>query len=574
MKEHNILLTESASKGKPLDFYPRPSLVRDDSNNYLNLNGKWNLEIIKGDFNSFNYSNDLSFSKQIIVPYPVESVLSGLEYNLKDDELLIYQKKFRYDFNKDRTILHIDASDNFTKVFLNGEFVGENIGGYLPIIIDVTKYIKKQNELVVVVSDPLDQNYPYGKQKKENGGIWYTKTSGIWKTVWLESVPNDYIEKVRIFNDIDKRLLKIDFFKKDLCNLKIYYKDKLIKDIKSYKSNDLIEFDEIKLWSPEEPNLYDVIIEYKEDIIKTYFGFRKISIVEEDGHKVFALNNKPYFMHGLLDQGYYPDGILTPSSLRIMEKDLKIIKEYGFNTLRKHIKVEPEMWYYLCDKYGIIVWQDFVNSFKYSFFFDSVLPIIGIKGFSPKITFYKKEYKDFYINHSKRIIDYLYNHPSIVLWTIFNEGWGQFETKKVYNIMKECDKTRIFDSASGWYSTHRGREFESKHIYFKPIVIRKHYKIPLVISEFGGYAYRVDDHSYYNKSFGYREYDSIDSLNDAIYKLYHDEIYGNIKKGVCASIYTQVSDVEEELNGIMTYDRKVIKLKKEVALKIRDFLKF
>ena len=574
MKEHNTLLTTEPNSNKPLDFYPRPSLVRDHTNNYLNLNGEWDLAIVKEDFNNFNYSNKLNYDKKIIVPYPIESHLSGLEYDLKDDELLIYHKSFKYIKNKDKTILHIDACDNFTKVYLNGKFVWENVGGYLPIVIDVTKQIKENNELVIVVSDPLDLNYPYGKQKKENGGIWYTKTSGIWKTVWIESVSSNYIEKLKINNDIDKKELRIDFYKEDNIGVEISFKDDLIKKIDNYKSNDIIKFDNIHLWSPEEPNLYDVKITYKDDIVFTYFGFRKISIIENNGFKVFALNNKPYFMHGLLDQGYYPDGILTPASLEIMEGDIKLVKEYGFNTLRKHIKLEPEMWYYLCDKYGIIVWQDFVNSFKYSFFFDSVLPIIGIKSFSPKIAFYKKKYKDFYIEHSKGIIDYLYNHPSIVLWTIFNEGWGQFETKKVYDIIKKCDNTRIFDSASGWYSCHKKREIQSEHIYFKPIVIRKHFKIPLVISEFGGYAYRVNNHSYYDKSFGYREYDSIDSLNDAIYKLYHDEIYGNMKKGVCSSIYTQLSDVEEELNGIITYDRKVIKLKKEVALKIKKLLKY
>ena len=569
MKKHNYL--KSFKSEKPLDFYPRPSLERDSLINYLNLNGTCDCEIKKEDEIDLD---KISFTKEILVPYPIESTLSGLEYDLGSDEVICYHKHFSYSFNKAKTILHIDGSDNITKVYLNNKYIGSHTGGYLPFSFDVSDVIKEENDLIILVSDKMDLNYPYGKQSKKNGGIWYTKTSGIWKTVWLESVESDYIERLKIDTDIDKKTLRINYFKEGFAYVEVYFKGLLIKEVSDYISGSEITFSDIHLWTCDNPNLYDLVIRYNDDEVKSYFAFRKISIVNHDGHKVFALNNEPFFMHGLLDQGYYHDGILTPSSFEALKKDLEVIKEYGFNTLRKHIKVEPEIWYYLCDKMGIIVWQDFVNSFKYNFFFDSLLPTVGLKKRSLKIASFSKEAKEFFINHSIDTIEFLYNHPSIVLWTIFNEGWGQFDTKEVYDLIKPFDATRIFDSASGWFMNHKEREIESLHVYFKPIKIKKKYEKPLVISEFGGYALKISDHTYYDKAFGYKIFDTLDEYNEAILKLYEKDIKENMKKGVCASIYTQVSDVEEEINGIMTYDREIIKLDKEVALKIKELLKF
>lgn len=571
MKKHNYL--NPLNELPKLSFYPRPSLKRDDSSNYLNLNGLWDCEVLKANIDDIDISS-IEYTKKINVPYPIESQFSGLEYDLLDDEVIAYRLVFNYSPSKAKTYLHINGADNYLKCFLNGRYIGDHLGGYLPFSFELSNILNGENELVLLVSDKTDNNYPYGKQSKKNGGIWYTKTSGIWKSVWLESVDSDFIEKLKIDIDIDNKTLKIDFNKEERAHLEVLFKGEVVKDIKEYKSNDLITFDTINLWSPEEANLYDIKLTYKSDAIESYFGFRKICVVDKDGFKVFALNNKPYFMHGLLDQGYYPGGILTFDSLELVKEELQKIKEYGFNTLRKHIKIEEEIWYYLCDKLGIIVWQDFVNSFKYNFFFDSALPTIGFKKHTPKIRLYKKEYKDFFINHSIGTINLLYNHPSIVLWTIFNEGWGQFETKRVYDLVKPFDATRIFDSASGWFTCHKAREVESKHIYFKKIKINKKYNIPLIISEFGGYALKIDGHTYYDKAFGYKVFNDIKEYNDALLKLYQEDIYENMKKGVCASIYTQVSDVEEEINGLFTYDRKVMKLDKEVALKISKLLKY
>ena len=275
-------------------------------------------------------------------------------------------------------------------------------------------------------------------------------------------------------------------------------------------------------------------------------------------------------MHGLLDQGYYPESLLSYPNIDCVINDLKKIKELGFNTLRKHIKVEDDIWYYYCDKLGIIVWQDFVNMFRYSFLFDSALPTVFSKRLD-RIRLYSKNDKEFFINHSLNIMKLLSNHPSVALWTIFNEGWGQFDTNKVYKIIKKNnDSNLLIDSASGWFKRNKATEVVSDHVYFKKFSIDKEYDKPYLLSEFGGYALRIDGHTYNEKEFGYKLYKDLDSLNNAIYDLYHNEIIPNIKKGLCATIYTQVSDVEDEVNGIFTYDRKVCTLNKDIALKIKE----
>ena len=284
------------------------------------------------------------------------------------------------------------------------------------------------------------------------------------------------------------------------------------------------------------------------------------------GNQVY-LNDKRIYMHGLLDQGYYPESLLSYPNINCVEEEIKRIKELGFNTLRKHIKVEDDIWYYYCDKLGIIVWQDFVNMFRYSFTLDSALPTVLWKR-PNRLRFYSKKDKDFFVSHSINIMNHLHNHPSICLWTIFNEGWGQFDTTKVYDIIRNNDSKLLIDSASGWFKCGK-EEMISDHIYFKKIDIKKKTNKPYFLSEFGGYALQIKDHVYNDKAFGYKTFDNYDLYNNAIYDLYKNEIIPNIKKGLCASIYTQVSDIEDEINGIFTYDRKVCKLDKNIALRIK-----
>lgn len=575
MKKINELYTvDNFDRNHPLSYYPRPSLKRSEEYGYyLNLNGVWNYKIVKNkDFNNFSlYDN---FEDEIVVPYAIESLLSGVGKRLGVDEVLVYKKTFKYKAKKDLSILHFGAVDNYCKVYLNKEYVGEHIGGYLDFSFDISKYLKEENELIVLVYDKLDYKYPYGKQRKKNGGIWYTPSSGIWKSVWIESVAAEYIRNIKIDTNIDDKTLSLSI-DESLCeekHLQIYFKDELIKNVSFNESNITIKFDEISLWSPEEPNLYTFKIKTITDTVESYFGFRKVSIGFNKGYNVIYLNNKPYFMHGLLDQGYYSDGLYTPAALDVVINDLTNIKKLGFNTLRKHIKVEDDMWYYLCDKMGIIVWQDAVNNGKYRFIADTALPTLGARtknlNLSPK-----KEVKENFINHTKEMIDKLYNHPSIVLWTIFNEGWGQFETEKTFNIIKEFDKTRLYDAASGWFKDF-DTPLTSLHIYFKEIEIKDFTLRPIIISEFGGYSLKVDGHIYSAKSFGYKGFKSKEELNAGLKELYERDIIGNMKNGVCAAIYTQVSDVEEEINGLFTYDRKVVKADFNTFIDIANKLKF
>ncbi len=576
VKSYNKLTTNNSfNKNNPLNYYPRPQLKRDENkSNYINLNGIWDYEIYKKDLFNINDIFNKSYNKKIVVPFAIESQLSGVEYNLLKDDILVYHLSFDYKKLNDLVLLHFGAVDQKCDVYLNNNYIGNHIGGYLPFNFEVSDYIKEHNDLYVIVVDELSHYLPYGKQRTDHKGMWYTPVSGIWKTVWIESVPNNYIKSLKITPYFDTKTLNviINSNNNDLeGNIKIYLDKKIIKELSFNTNNINILFDDIKYWTPEDPTLYDVDITYGNDSITTYFAFRKFSVDNYLDNKVIMLNNKPYFMHGLLDQGYYPDGIYTPASLDVVEKDLKTIKELGFNTLRKHIKVEDDMWYYLCDKLGIIVWQDFVNMFPYRFFTDTIQPtILNNKGF--KLNCYKKNDKEFFIKHSLEIIDSLYNHPSIALWTIFNEGWGEHDVKKVYNAVKEKDSTRLIDPYSGWFKVGNFSDFTSKHIYFRRIKFKKTSKC-LILTEFGGYSLMIDGHHYSNNVYGYGGCPSIEKYNEDFKKLYLEQVVPFIKIGLSASIYTQVSDVEDEINGLMTYDRKVIKLTKDTGKIVSDALK-
>lgn len=558
----------------PLDEYPRPQLKRDS---FINLNGKWEFKTFTDD----NYFDN--FNEEIIVPYPMESKLSGINRRLEDKERIAYRKVFKLDKSimKDIIFLHFGAVDQICDVYLNRTKVSHHEGGYLPFKIDITKYLKDENELVVIVKDELDTTYPTGKQKKNNGGIWYTPVSGIWQTVWLESVDKNYLDKVIYKPDIDNKIINMEF----ICNennlnkkIKIFFDNKLLNEINTNEDKISLTLDELYLWSPESANMYDVTIEIDKDKVESYFAMRKFSYLEKNGKVVMALNNKPYFFHGLLDQGWYPDGLYTVRNYDVYRFELEKIKELGFNTLRKHIKIEPLIWYHLCDKLGIVVWQDMVNVGEYSFIKDSVMPILGKRDSKLFGSSVESQAEMHFTEYMKDTIDLLYNVPSIALWTIFNEGWGEFDPKGQMEIAKSLDDTRFFDSASGWFYKKDENDLESHHIYFQKIDFNKKplkqalkTKKPIVISECGGFLYKVEGHNFTEKrDFGYRRFKTLDEYNASFLKLYEEEIIKGIEYGLSASIYTQVSDVEEELNGLMTYDRKVVKLNKDIALKVKN----
>ena len=547
--------------------YPRPQLKR---NSFFNLNGLWDYKITE----CKEIPKNNEYDGNILVPFPVESLLSGVQKSLSKSEYLFYKRTFKLpnEFLNGNVILHFGAVDCIATIYLNNNEIFTHVGGYIPFNVDITKYLNKtENTLIVRVEDPLEHRNPYGKQRKDRGGMWYTPVSGIWQTVWIECVPNNFIENIKITPDIDNKQVHIKVIgSSDLEKTIQIFNDKNKIVEKTFKDDEItIEFKEIHLWSPSDPFLYNFNIITSNDSVKSYFAMRKFSYNKNQ----LLLNNKPFFFNGLLDQGYYSDGIYTPATLEAYKDDIIKMKEFGFNTLRKHIKIEPLLFYYLCDKIGMIVFQDFVNNSNYSFIRDTALPTIGFKNFDDTKRWIPQENKDIFIKTMEETVSLLYNTPSIGYWTIFNEGWGQFESSKAYEHLLSIDSTRIIDSHSGWFNGGK-TDVSSLHIYFKPLFIEETDK-PIIISEFGGYSYKIQDHSFnLDNNYGYRIYNDQESFQNGFIDLYKNEVIPLFKKGLYGCIYTQVSDVEDETNGILTYDRKVCKLDKDIISKLFEELKF
>lgn len=557
---------EKLDKTCPLIEYPRPQFVR---NSFINLNGKWACEFTRSDEIPQN------FSREIIVPFSPETPLSGVGRMLMPDEYLHYKKEFDIapDFNKDRVFIHFGAVDQIATVYLNGVKIGTHSGGYTPFSFEITDCIKeKGNVLNVVVRDFSDTaEYSRGKQKIKRGGIWYSPQSGIWQTVWLESTPETYLKKVKITPDFDREEVRFDFCGQDGVQTSVYDGDNLIAET----TECIVKLPDFKAWSPENPFLYKVVFTCGKDRVKSYFGMRKFSVgTDKNGIKRLFLNNKPYFHNGLLDQGYYPDGYLTPPSNSALENDVKTVKSMGFNMLRKHIKIEPLLWYHYCDVNGIIVWQDMVNGGGKYGLEVSVLPFIGVNLDDTNYKTFKrtdKKQRESYYNELSEMLDTLYNCPCIAVWVPFNEGWGQFDSAKAYDFIKSVDSTRIIDSTSGWHD--RGTtDVISKHIYFTPIKVKAGDK-PYVLSEYGGYSHRVVGHTFGSKMFGYKIYKTEKSMTAAYERLFNNVIIPQIDTGLSAAVYTQLTDVEDELNGLVTYDRKIVKINSEVIRKINERVK-
>lgn len=557
---------EKIDKNCPLAEYPRPQFVR---NSYINLNGCWKCE--------FSKSSELpsDFKTDITVPFSPETPLSGVGRVLEPSEYLHYEKRFNItsDFNKGRVFIHFGAVDQIADVYLNGVHIGSHSGGYTPFSFEITDNIKEgENRLNVTVRDFSDtKQYSRGKQKFNRGGIWYSPQSGIWQTVWLESTPKEYLHSVKITPDFDNEQVRFDFEADAEVLVSVYDGDMLIAET----AEKVVRIPDFKPWSPESPFLYNVVFSCGKDRVRSYFGMRKFSVgKDENGMPRLFLNNKPYFHNGLLDQGYYPDGFLTPPSNEAMEYDVKTVKKMGFNMLRKHIKIEPLLWYHYCDVNGILVWQDMVNGGGKYGLEVSVLPFIGVNLDDTNYKTFKRtdaSQRESYYKELREMLDALYNCPCIAVWVPFNEGWGQFDSAKAYKFIKEFDKTRVVDSTSGWHD--RGvTDVISKHIYFTPIKVKAGAK-PYVLSEFGGFSHRVNGHTFNNKMFGYKIYNSPESLAKAYKKTFEKVIIPQISKGLSATVYTQLTDVEDELNGLLTYDRKVVKIPVDILKKINERVK-
>lgn len=544
---------ESEMGNIPHSEYPRPSLRRDS---YMSLNGKWMLSVLRKD--------KVVFNGDILVPFPPESKMSGVCAQFGYKDTLVYRRSFTLPegFMKDRLLLHFGAVDRLARVNINGKDMCEHNGGYLPFEADITDaLVEGENIICVEVFDDLDTDYPYGKQSKKRGGMWYTPISGIWQSVWLESVPENYIRSLKITPALDSITIRVDGG---------VGQKTLIFEGKEYSflgDNITLDIESPRLWTPDAPNIYEFELVCGSDRVQSYFALRTVSIERRGEQSCICLNGEPVFLHGLLDQGYYSDGIYTPATARGYEEDILIMKGLGFNLLRKHIKVEPELFYYYCDIYGMLVAQDMVNCGKYSFFFDTALPTIGFKrGKGHRAT---KRRREIFESEARTLVEHLYNHPSVIYYTIFNEGWGQYDADRIYGELKALDPSRVWDATSGWFRSQNS-DVQSEHIYFKPIRLKQeHPDRPIILSEFGGYSYKIDGHSFNpDNTYGYRFFTDEDKFREALTELYSEQVIPAImSEGLCGAVLTQVSDVEDETNGLLTYDRQIVKVDES---KMRD----
>lgn len=580
-----------------LEEYPRPLLMRED---YQILNGWWDYAF------TIDNKQPQQYEGRILVPFSPETALSGVGRQLKPDEYLWYRRNFDlpgWDREKgqNRILLHFGAVDQSCEVRINGHKVKRHTGGYLPFEVDISRYAQESaNELIVAVKDLSDTSYhSKGKQKLNAGGMFYTAQSGIWQTVWLEKVPETYIKEIKTVPDIEKKIIRIkvsssystdkknvDKLSRNLpIEIKIrkpgFYPDPVVKP-SQISTEDMLEtavqavsdkwieipIESISLWNCETPYLYYFEVKLGDDRAISYFAMRKFSL-ETKVHEEFpriCLNGEVQFQNGVLDQGYWPESLYTPPSDAAMIFDIQEMKKTGFNMVRKHLKIEPQRWYYHCDRLGIVVWQDMVNGgsyYKHWFVTYGATLLswlrIPMRDVYPRLLSREaKAGRLEFIREMKETIRLLGNYPSIAAWVIFNEGWGQFQTEDMTRIVRRLDPNRLIDQASGWFD-QGGGDFSSLHNYFFKLFIRPERERASVLSEFGGYSYREPGHCAKEKLYGYGICKNKKDLEKRFLERWSG-VRNLIPQGLSASIYTQWTDVEEEVNGVFTYDREVRKI--------------
>ena len=546
-----------------LPEYPRPQMRRES---YINLNGLWDYA-----FTAAGEKQPEGWDGKILVPFSPECELSGVGRILKPDEYLWYRRSWtRPELSEgQRVILHFGAVDQSCTVYINGLRAYRHKGGYLPFEFDATGFLSKDvNEISLSVRDLSDTSYhSRGKQRTKRGGIWYTPQSGIWQTVWAECIPHDCIRALHITPDFDNACVRI--LADTVGDSKAY----AIFGGQQYQLPATIPVPDFEPWSPENPKLYDFSVVCGEDRVESYFAMRKFSVeADSKGVKRLFLNGRPYFHNGLLDQGYWSDGMYTAPSDEALVFDIQTAKDMGFNMLRKHIKIEPLRWYYHCDRLGMLVWQDMINGGG------SYNPAVISAPLVTGIHMSDKSYKLFarddlegrveYETELNEMIGLLYNCPCIAMWVPFNEGWGQFDAARIAEKIENMDPTRTIDHASGWHDQKIGQT-KSLHVYFRKYSFKPD-KLgrAVMLTEFGGYNLRCEPHSFGSADFGYKKLKSAKELQKALERLYSEQIKPAYEQGLAAAVYTQLSDVEEEVNGLITYDRKVVKLPRETMRKI------
>ena len=559
-----------------LEDYPRPAMVRD---RYITLNGYWDYAITDSGLHPEKYDG------KILVPFSPEAPLSGVNRMLKPDQYLHYSRHFSLSriLPHRRMLLHFGAVDCICSVYVNGREIGSHTGGYLPFSFDITDDLREgDNQLQAVVRDPSDTSYhAKGKQSLERGGMWYTAQSGIWQSVWMEEVPDVYISGLKLDPQFDEGALRVRVLMSTKERLHARFTVRTRDEAAKGHCGIILEEDgwtgtscilnlpSFQPWTPENPVLYDLEVEAGDDKISSYFAMRKISMERDaDGILRLFLNGRPYYHNGVLDQGYYPDGLYTAPSDEAMINDILQMKALGFNMLRKHIKIEPQRWYYHCDRLGMLVWQDMVcGGSLYKGWFVTIMPtVFPITGRLFRDTRHRRlfareneEGRREFIREMKQTIRHLYNHPSIVLWVPFNEGWGQFDARRAVSLIRRMDPGRLVDEASGWVDQGSG-DLYSIHNYFRKLKVKPKPDRCVALTEFGGYSWHIPERSWGTEEYGYKKFSSGGELTKGIEHLWNRDLLPNIRKGLSASVYTQVSDVEDETNGLQTYDREEVKV--------------
>ncbi|MFC9558549.1 glycoside hydrolase family 2 protein [Agromyces sp. NPDC056965] len=597
----STLLTEwgeQLDREHPLPEYPRPQLARGS---YLNLNGVWRYAITpEGETPDGSAASDGydGYDGEIVVPFSPESVLSGVGRQLQPDETLHYRRTFHLDEGfapaGGRILLHFGAVDQRCTVEVNGIVVGEHVGGYLPFTIDITDAVGERgqgadHELLVRVTDPSDTTeYSRGKQKLDRGGIWYTAQSGIWQTVWIEAVPAAWIARLEYEADPARGELTVTVHAagaaiEQLATVRVAADGVPVAEGRTAAGHPLVlTIAEPKSWTPEHPFLYDIEVEYGDDRVVSYAGLRSFGVGPDSaGLPRLLLNGEPYFHAGVLDQGYWSDGLYTPPSDAAMVHDIRSMKELGFTMLRKHIKVEPLRWYHHADRLGMLVWQDAVNGGgRYD-------PVVITAPVLTPLRLDDHRYRAFgrtdasarahWRQELRDMVEHLHGVVSIAVWVPFNEGWGQFDAAEVTAELRALDPSRSIDHASGWHDQGVG-DLTSLHVYFRRFRVPRRRPATahraLVVSEYGGYSQRLPEHSVTPREFGYKRFGDRDSLAAAFVRLHEEEIIPTLPRGLAAIVYTQLSDVEDESNGLLSYDRRVVKLPVDVVRSVTERLRY